>query len=162
MEPITITLAIIFGIAAAVAVVALWHKILDWAEKSLFPWLEEHFPSILPYVRDAFFFIDDKVMVHIRNAVRKAWEKLRTILLKMVTWIHRKTSWAWVRTTTSWIIKKLTPKPEVTKVTTEEEVNWDELPPDVREEFLRKGKPEYEVNVTELRDKEIQEMELST
>ena len=160
MEPITITLAIIFGIAAALAVVALWHKILDWAKESLFPWLEKHFPSISQDVRDAFSKIDKYVMVPIRNAVKKAWEKLRSILLKMVTWIHRKTSWAWVRTTTSWIIEKLTPKPQVKKVIAEEEVNWDELPPDLREEVLRKGKTEYEVNVTELRDKEIQEMVL--
>jgi len=153
MDPVT--LAVIFiGISFVVAV-ALWHKILDWAEESLFPWLKKHFPSILPSVKEAFWFIDDKVMTPIRDAVKKAWKKLRDRLLKMVTKIHRKTSWEWVRTTTSWIIVKLTPKPEVTKVTTESSVNWDELPSDVREEFLRKGKTDYDLNVTELRDKEM-------
>ncbi|NEP77867.1 MAG: hypothetical protein F6K17_35000 [Okeania sp. SIO3C4] len=56
----------------------------------------------------------------------------------------------------SWIIKVLKSGNKVPKkVVVEEEVvvSWDELPPDIRAEFLRHEKSQIETNVTKSHDR---------
>ncbi len=155
----------VFGLAIALisAAAALWNKILNWAENSLMPWLEKNMSFIVDKVKDAFIWLDKNVMVPIRHAVKKAWETLRNFLLKTLTTFKQKTlnDWTeWVRETTSWIIEKLTPETPVKKITETKDVFWDDLPPDIREAIIRKRQREYEMNVTDLRDKEVLEMDM--
>lgn len=148
--------------AAFIAIIALWHKILDWAHSSLFPWLEKNLPTILGTVKDAFTWVDNKVAVPIRRLVKSAWNKLRSYLLKMVTQFERKTQSTWIKRVTSWIIAVLdSPKPTVKKVETVEEVNWDELPPDVKEAWLKNNQSSRELNVTEARDQELEALSMT-
>jgi len=158
-------LAAIFGLVViAIGVLAaLWNKVLNWSQNSLMPWLEKEMSFIADKVNDAFIWLDKNVIIPIRNAVKKAWETLRNFLLKMLTTFEQKTlnEWTeWVRKTTFWVIEKLTPETLVKKVVETEKVNWDELPPDIRETIIRRRQSEYEINVTELRDKEISEMDM--
>lgn len=158
-DPITVGLiiAVIGAIAAAVALI-FWHKILGWAENSLFPWLKKNIPSIEDQIRWAFAKVDN-VATPIRLAVKEAWSKLRKYLLKQTIVLKRQSSSKWIVRVTSWMVKRLESGETVpVKQETEETKSWDELPEDVREAFLRQEKENAELNVTDTRDRELQEM----
>lgn len=150
-----------FGLTAGAAVL-VWHKILNWAENSIFPWFEKHLPTIAPYVRKAFSKIDD-VAANLRLQTREAWKKVTQYLLKQVVVINRKTDDTWVGQVTSWVIENsnYNDKPVVKQVTTEQNVPWDELPGDVRQKFLTQGEKSFEKDITQIRDKEMAEMAMS-
>ena len=155
--PIPLFIWVIAGALGVSATFALifWDQILGWAEDSLFPWIKNNIPSIESAVRKAFSALDNQA-VYNRNIIRKAWKKLRKFLLKQVVKLERKSSNKWIRRVTSWVIKVLESGEKVpVKVETEEKVNWDELPEDVRKEFLSKGKSESEIDVTKNRDDEM-------
>lgn len=157
-EPVfLITIGSILGLGAiATFLVIFWHQILDWCQNSVFPWIKANIPWIESQVREAFNAVD-KVIVPIRNGIRQAWKNLRDYLLKQVQELERESSGKWILRTTSWIIKVLKSDKKVpVKVETEEEVDWEELPPDIRAEFLRHDKSYAEINVTEIRDKELE------
>ena len=159
MDPLLIgAIGAALGLVSAVAVVMFWKQILKWAEDSLFPWIQTNIPSIESAVREAFSAVDNKV-VAIRNIIGQAWRKLREYLLKQVITFQRQSSGEWVMQATSWVIKNLESGDKVpVKITVEEEKDWDELPPDVRAEWLKRQKSEAQINLTEHRDREIMEM----
>jgi hypothetical protein len=156
-DPITVFIIGILAITAAGALI-FWQKILNWAENSLYPWLKSNFPSIEDQVRLAFANVD-KAAVPIRFAVKEAWSKLREYLLKQTIELERNSSSEWIKRVTFWVVKRLeSGKTAPAKVVTEEIVSPDELSPDVREAWLRHQKTKAELNVTEMRDKELMEM----
>lgn len=77
---------ILWGIAAAAtwltasAVVALWVRVLRWAEESVLPWLESRFPHLAQDLRLAFVDIHN-FSVDKLDEVRKAWRRVREVLL---------------------------------------------------------------------------------
>lgn len=143
----------IIGLAVA-AVIALWKMILNWATDSLFPWIKRNLPEYIEIVREAFTQLDD-VISPIRRGIKIAWQRLRQRLLKMATHLERKSSSVWVSKTTSWVIKALESK-QIVKVETEVEVDWDDLPADIREDYIRMNKKSADINVTETRDKQLE------
>lgn len=151
-------IVVVFVIAATVAVV-VWEKIVAWMQNSLFPWVEQNLPvKVVELVKQAFAAID-QVAVRIRNAVKQAWETLRRLLLKVVIQWEKQTSTKWVKRWTGWMIIRLKSGEIAPVKRTEEEVlNWSELPPDVRESSLRFDKNSYELDFTEIRDREIAEL----
>ena len=54
-DALRVALALV-GVAVT-AIVTLWLKIVDWAQASLFPWLEKNLPSILSNVKLAFTLV---------------------------------------------------------------------------------------------------------
>ncbi|NEP73053.1 MAG: hypothetical protein F6K25_13965 [Okeania sp. SIO2G4] len=159
-EPFLIGIAIALGLGAlgATLVIIFWKQILKWAEESLFPWIKTNIPSIENQVRKAFSAVDN-VVVTTRNIIRKAWKKLREYLLKQVIKLERKSSGEWIKQVTSWTIKILESGKKVPiKTEIEEVVDWEDLPQDVREEWLKQEKSKAEIDVTEYRDREIMEM----
>ncbi|MEM9924822.1 MAG: hypothetical protein AAF915_13885 [Cyanobacteria bacterium P01_D01_bin.50] len=154
--------ALSLTVAVVGVIITVWHKILEWAQTSLFPWLKENLPHIVEQVKDAFIWIDNEVAVPIRQIVKKAWEKLRNYLLQTVTEFERRTESIWVRRITSFVIQRLEQaQPKVKKVVIEEDVNWDELPPDVKKFWIRDGRQNLELDVTQIRDKEIEELKFT-
>lgn len=148
----------ILTLATAATVVVFWHKILQWAEDSLFPWIDSNIPSLKDLVRLAFSSVDKGVVL-----VRNAWNKLREYLIKQVIKIERNTQRQWVRKATSIIVKKLESGRTVpVKVETEEVLDWDELPEDLRQDFLCGTRKNLELDVIQIREKELQDMEMST
>jgi hypothetical protein len=132
-----------------------WHKILDWAEASLFPWVERQFPLLLDTVKNAFVFLD-KFTSPTRLAIKKSWEKLREYLLKQVIQIEKDSSNQWVKKVTSWVAQILdNGQIAPVRVETEEYIPYEELPQDVREAWIRRQERIAEFNVTELRDQEF-------
>ncbi|NEP77866.1 MAG: hypothetical protein F6K17_16165 [Okeania sp. SIO3C4] len=159
-EPFLAALAVVLvlGVVALAVVATFWKQILKWAEDSLFRWIKTNIPWIESEVREAFSALDNFI-VTTRNLIRKAWEKLREYLLKQVTTFERQLSGEWEKEVTSWIIKVLESGEKVpVKIVVKEVVPWDELPPDVRAEWLKREKSEVEIDVTEYRDREIMEM----
>lgn len=160
MDPISVILGIL-AITAGTAII-FWQEILGWAEESLFPWIKSNFPFMEDQVRLAFSEVD-KIATPIRLAVKEAWAKLREFLLKETVELERKSSSEWIKRVTSWVVKVLeSGRKTPAKVVTEEIVNWDHVPQDVREAFLRLEQDETEFNVTEMRDRELAEMEMTT
>ncbi|MGD1703927.1 hypothetical protein [Dapis sp. BLCC M229] len=160
-EPFLVAITVVLGLTAA-AVVIFWKQILIWAQDSLFPWINKNIPSIESEVREA-FATADRFFGNIRNIIRQAWKKLRKYLLKQVVKFARQSSDKWIVQVTSWVIKnpenlESKESKKATKIVTEEEVDWDELPPDVRADFLRRDKSDVEIDVTEYRDRQIMEM----
>lgn len=158
--PEPITMAILAGILFVTVGVAIafWPQILDWAEQSLFPWLKRNLPSMVETVRYAFYAFD-KVAVAVRTVVKQAWKQLREYLLMQVIEFERISSKQWTKRVTSWVRKVIeTGQAAAIKHEIEEVVEYDQLPADVREAYLRRGEMKIQVNITELRDKEVQEM----
>ncbi|MBD2515072.1 hypothetical protein H6G93_08625 [Nostoc sp. FACHB-973] len=158
-DPITVGIIIAaIGAIGAAAALIFWRKILAWAEDSLFPWINKNIPSIEDQVRLAFAMVD-KVATPIRLAVKEAWSELRKYLLKQTIELERESSSKWTKRVTSWVVKRLeSGEVAPVKVVTEEVVSPDELPPEVREAWLRHKQNKAEFNVTETRDKEVMEM----
>lgn len=164
VDPISLILFGIFGIATIV-VLTFWNQILSWASDALFPWLDKYMPSVAGEVRLAFDALD-KLITPIRREVKRAWQSLRNYLLKQVIEFSRKksvaNSYEWVKKTTMWLIKVLDSGERTTvKVETTSTVPWEEVPDDVRAEFLRQNKQKTSVDVTEVRDREMEQMEVA-
>lgn len=154
-----VVIALIASILTVGTGVALtfWHKILDWAETSLFPFLEQRYPVILDSVKNAFVTVD-KITAPTRLAIQKSWEKLREYLLKQVIHLEKTAPNQWIKRVTSWLIQILENGQEVPlKVETEEFLTQDELPDDVREAWIRRQEETVDFNITELRDQEFRE-----
>jgi hypothetical protein len=151
----------LIGVAVA-AVIALWHKILDWAQDSLFPWIEKNLPSILSTIKDAFEWVDNNVIVPTRRLVKGAWKSLRKTLLKMVIQLERRDASKWERRITSFVVEALTPQsPVVKKVETVEEVDWDDLPDDVRSAWMKNEQQSHDMDVTAIREQQLETLEMT-
>ncbi|GAA0466045.1 hypothetical protein Ade02nite_47120 [Paractinoplanes deccanensis] len=154
MDPFTLVLLGTLLVSAATAAL-MWPKILAWAENSLFPWVARNLPELEPVVRAAFSVLD-KGVVALRNAARQAWHELRRTLLKQVAEFVRQFDGRWVVEVTSWIANRPDrQRSRVTKVVTQQEVSFEELPPAVRQEYLRNNQKNHAIDVTDLRDKEF-------
>jgi hypothetical protein len=136
--------------AAAAVVFAFWHKVLAWAEESFFPWVKRNIPEMLELTRNAFAWVDEHVAVPIRRAVKTAWALLRRQLLKMTITFEKRSDSQWSKRTTTWVIEKLGDK-SVKKTVSEEELLWDDLPSDIREQWIRTNENK-EIDFTDARD----------
>ena len=162
-----VLLAVLFVGSVGVAL-TFWNEILKWATNTLFPWIKEYLPELEPYVRNAFAVVD-KVVTPIRNKIKalkklteikEAWKILREYLLKLLVQFEQNTQNEWVKRITYWVIRNIesSNKPEVMRVVTEKIVEIDSLPPDVRQELLKRGTTQ-DVDVTQVRDRELDEAE---
>jgi hypothetical protein len=143
------------GISAAAAF-SFWTTILNWASKSLFPWLQKHLPPLASIARTAFTILDKGVVSGIRQ-IRAAWDQLRLNLVKMFASVEGSPGTnQFIQRITSWL---KTESNQVTKVeTTVSNVPWHELPDEVREQLLRTGNDNYELDVTEKREEELEQV----
>ncbi len=164
MDVFVQVLLIVLFVGAAVALI-FWDQILYWADRALFPWIKENFSSELEYkVRNAFAALD-KVVTPIRNnikalekltEIKEAWKMLRESLLKVLVQFEQKTPIEWVKRITYWAVRNLKSK-QVVRTVGEEIVDVNSLPDDVREEWLKRGNTTQDVDVTQLRDRELDE-----
>ncbi|MBA2664476.1 MAG: hypothetical protein H0U74_19470 [Bradymonadaceae bacterium] len=155
MDPITITIFAGLGLALA-SVVVFWEHIIGWAQESLFPWCDQHLPTIAPLVREAFVVLNNAVMA-VRKAAVQAWRKLRPRLLKMVENFER-VAQNYLVTVTSYLREKLA-EDKVEIVETRRTVMLDDLPADVQSSFLR-GEAAREYDITAEQDEQIEQASL--
>ena len=105
---------------------------------------------------------DNNVAVPIRQAVKKAWEMLRQHLLKTTIQFDRQTTSKWTKRITSFAIETLTPQsPTIKKIETVEEVDWDDLPNDVRNAWMKNEQQSRTIDVTAIRDQQIETLDMT-
>jgi hypothetical protein len=161
LNPELIKGALLLTAVAIGAVITLWHKILDWAQSSLYPWLQHNIPTIKDAMQDAFIWVDRYVAVPTRLIVKKAWQTLRNHLLRTVAQFERRTQRQWIRRVTSFVIIRIEQaKPVVKKIETEEDVDWDELPPEIKQAWMKNEVRTGELDVTQIRDQELAALSL--
>lgn len=156
--------AVVAGVLAVLslatsALLVLWEKVTDWASESFFPFVEKHLPSIIEHVKNAFTWID-KQAVNIRRLIKAAWNKVRQYLLKMAIYFEKQSSNKWVRKTTSYVIKNLQAK-QVVKREEEEDITWDDLPPEIRKSFMKAKENNFEIDYTALKDENSDSLEMT-
>ena len=142
----------LFGVALSAALLAFWTEILSFVKKHITPWLHQHFPELAHHVDSALASID-KLMVEARRRVKAAWESLRRKLLKVLVSYERQTS-GWQRRAVSWCVRKLEDREQIVKRTEVEEVPYDDVPDDIRAEWI-KGQGQTEEDITAKRDQEL-------
>jgi hypothetical protein len=158
VDPITVTLTLFGLVLGTAATTSMWNQILQWAESNLFPWIEQNLPMLTDTARMAFSIIDDH-QVAIRRAIKAAWTELRRYLLKQTVELVKQSSSKWIREVTSWVIENLEqPQPVVKKVCTVEEISWYDLPDDVRQSAIRYQKTTLSENVTQQRDRLLEDI----
>ena len=146
-------LAAALGVVSIAAAFSLWSRIRGWAEESLFPWFEKHLPRLAPHVRAAFAAVDNVVIA----ARRLAWHRLREHLLHQVLKLERRSASVWMRLVTSWVAAVLRSGQTVpVQIVAEGACSWDELPAEVRSEWLRRGRNCQEHDIVELREQELE------
>ena len=146
-------LVLALGIVSVAAAFSLWSRIRSWCEEALFPWFEKHLPRIAPHVRTAFAVVDNVVVA----ARRLAWHCLREHLLHQVLKLERRSASVWMRQVTSWVTAVLqTGQTVPVRIVAEGACSWDELPYEVRAEWLRRGRNTQEHDIVELREKELE------
>lgn len=155
---ITVLLEALLVITAAVAL-AYWEKICAWFADHANPWLKKNVHRLQPHILKAFQFLDSEVATPVRRAVIKAWQKVRPYLLKAVVQFEQNARGNWVRRITSYLRAKLSEDASVTKRVEEVEMDWSELPEEVRERILETKKAR-KIDYVKLRDQEL-EMEVT-
>ncbi|MFC7529762.1 hypothetical protein [Actinoplanes sp. GCM10030250] len=138
---------------ASAAVIVFWEQVLGWAEKVITPWFEDHLPSLVPYLRNAYVGID-KAVVGVRRAAKKAWQEVRRVLLKQFVEYAQQPDGSWLVRLVSWLIGPDESR-RTTKITSEQSVPYHDLPDAVRAEILKRGKTSHQVDLTELRDAQV-------
>lgn len=156
--PIELFLMLLTGVlfVGGSVAIALWDKVLGWAEEHLTPWVAEHAPHLSKYLADGYVVLD-RAAVKIRRAVRKAWVELRKELLKQFVDYTRQLDGTWKVVITSWLMVK--DQNIMKKITSEKTVAYDELPDEIREEFLRRQQQNQQIDVTKLRDAQVLNVE---
>jgi hypothetical protein len=153
-------LLIVLFIGSAVVALTFWNEIIFWVRNTLLPWIRKNLPGLENYVADAFVALD-KVVVPIRNkfkvfhGVKEAWRTFRKYFLEILVQFQQKTPYEWVKQIIYWTICNLDSK-EVLKTVQEQTVSSDSLPDSVRQEWLKQTKTTQDINVTQLRDRELE------
>ncbi len=146
-------IAAAFGMASIAAAASLWACIRGWCENSLCPWFEKNLPHVAPFVRTAFAAVDSLVVA----AQRLAWTRLREHLLYQVLHLERTSASLWMRRVTSWALKAVgTGQAAPVQIVAEGECSWNELPAEVRSEWLRRGRHAQEQDIVQLREQELE------
>ena len=152
MPFLQILIAVLF--VGGAAAITFWNKILEWVRKSMLPWMDKNLHWLKEDIAEAFSKLD-KVIA----PIRRAWQHIRKYILKILVQFAENTENEWIKRISYWVIGSHSSKEQVTRVVTEEEVEFDDLPHDVREQLIRKGHID-DIDVTQMRDKEL-EMSMS-
>lgn len=156
--------AIVAGVITSIVVasIALWKRLMQWGHRSLLPWVKRRVPKFLPFAEDAFLVLD-KAIGFTKELVRRvveAWQALRTRLLKQEIKVKRVDSGTYVRQVVNWTHEPNEEKTVLREIV-EETISIDDLPFEISQEqrkaLLRADS--YELNMTEIRDKEVLEYE---
>ncbi|MDZ4751056.1 MAG: hypothetical protein SGI87_05525 [Flavobacteriales bacterium] len=148
----------LIGLAAA-TIFILWRVTLKWAHNSLIPWIRiKNLPKLGQIVEDALVFFD-KARSVASDFVRRAWEawnKFRVLLVKQVMRFNKKQgTMQIVSSVENWVRE-----PQDTNVIShqivEADVEWNDLPPDIRIAIIENG--QHEVDVVTAREAEFAEM----
>ena len=152
VEPITVGI-LIFGVLISGAVVYFWEQILIFIQNHILPWIETNFPEYKEIALEALMKVDNAISA-LKRKVKAAWAQLREYLLKVLV-SYEKTADGWVKEVISWCVVKLREEEKIVKRTEKVVANHEEIPDEVREQFLRRRTKKMDQDVTEQRDQEL-------
>ncbi|HUD46589.1 MAG TPA: hypothetical protein VMR33_07150 [Candidatus Baltobacteraceae bacterium] len=132
MEPITITIAIIGSILVA----SCWPYIVDFFSTKIIPWLRERVSTTLADILAEALVFADKGITPVRRTVKNIWKYFQQTLLGMKMEV-RKTSATTATAKTTTIVRDENGK--LVQSTITEELSWDQLPREIREEMTRQN-----------------------
>lgn len=101
---LVVGLVTLIGAAALV----LWQQVLDWTEKQLSPWVEQHLPLLKPYLASA-LVAADRLAVALRRPFIEAWQKLRPYVLQITVDFEQAEHHRWLVKITSYLQAHLGP-----------------------------------------------------
>lgn len=154
----------IFGVAATAiqAVLSFWKIIVGWAQGALSPWIKENLnPKFHELVEDALVVID-RVKSPLKRLAKNAWTTLRKFLARSIITFEEKVfdgKIQWVKHWSTEMYNMVNPaKPKKVVIVTEEAINFEDLPKEVREAALRHGEQAKSLDFLAVRDREMEEM----
>jgi hypothetical protein len=156
MAPLVLILASLIGGALVAVAVYFWPQIMTWAREHLLPWIDRNIPELAQAVRLAFQDLD-KVAVELRRAVRSAWRRLRAVLLSETATFVKLVSGEWAVRITSYLRNVEQADKPVVKVVTEQHLNWEDLPADIRAEAMSNGLHGKSIDILKARDRLLTE-----
>jgi hypothetical protein len=133
-------------------VLYFWPQIMGWARETVLPWVDRNFPEIADSVRLAFQDLD-QVAVRLRRAVRTAWQRLRQTLFGQTAEFIERHGGRWTVQITSYLRNKAGGDKPVIRLVTEQLVDWDELPEDIRRQAIMTGASGMSVDIVTARDR---------
>jgi len=111
---------------------------MSWTREHLLPWVDENVPVLAQAVRLAFHDLD-MIAVELRRAVRSAWRSLRGILVSETATFVEQAAGEWTLQITSFVRDTAVSERPAVKIVTEQRLNWEDLPPDVRTQAISQG-----------------------
>jgi hypothetical protein len=137
--PIPVALWILGGIASAALVTAFiyyWPTILDWARKTVVPFLRDIHPD-LAHLAEELLVATNKIVGAVRRTAKALWKKLLSTLISVVTSYTQKDASTFLRKTE--VITTSSQAGKVRKRVEEEEISIDDLPEELQAELIRRG-----------------------
>lgn len=129
-----------FWIAAAVIVALVnkfWEDILGWASTTLANVVGEVLGSLARDLLLDVLEVADRVVVGARRAVSQLWRSVKATVLQAAISLEKVTNSRFLKRLTAYLAKDLSGEKRFVRVVQEEEVAWDDLPENVRGEFIR-------------------------
>ena len=145
----------LIAVGSSAAAVVFWNKVIKWATEHVFPWVDSRLPALSETVRVAFATID-KIAAPAYKVIRDAWQELRERLVRLVVVFERAVDGNWARDISSYFVTPEEPD-RVQRVRDVQYVDWSEIPKEVRAAWVQRQQGRYEIDVTELRDAEMDE-----
>jgi hypothetical protein len=156
MAPLVVILAGVIGAALAGVAVYLWPTIMGWSREHLLPWVDRNIPELAEAVRLAFQNLD-RISVDLRRAVRSAWRRLRRVLLSETAKFVEVVNGGWAVQITSYLRNLEQGEKPVVRVITEQRLDWEELPEEIRAQALSHGLRDSSLDVVQVRDQLLSE-----
>jgi hypothetical protein len=147
----------IFHLVREVAL-TIWNQVLLWTHSNFLSWIRKYrIPIPEEWVNLAFTSVS-RIKSEIVSLVKQAWQEVNKFLLGMVVEFEKiPSSTAWKKRTTSQVVKEVQAnRPVVVRTDIEEEIDWDTLPQEVRENWFKSSVSNYEVDFIETREKELE------
>jgi hypothetical protein len=151
MAPLAPILVGLVGNSLAAVAVFFWPQIMTWAREHLLPWVDRNVPELARSVRLAFQDLD-KIAVELRRAVRTAWRKLRGVLLSETATFVAVANGEWAVRITSYLRNVEQADQPVVKVVTDQQLNWEDLPAEVRAAAMSDGLLGKSIDILKARD----------
>jgi hypothetical protein len=161
MESAAVILIVTILQVTGVVALALWEKLMVWVVESLFVWIKDTLPKLAKFSGDvvklAFTVVTITSTISIQ-AIREAWKTIRPFLFGMIMNFEKEAS-SWIRVIRSKLLKlDASDKPVIVTRESREQIAFEDLPSDVREAVIRGSKENREINIKEIRDRELLEM----
>lgn len=145
----------VFAIAIQLALV-IWNQILEWTYSNFLTWIQKDMIPLLKESVQLAFIAVAKITTEIVDSVKQAWQEVKKFLLDMIVEFENVASF-WKKRSKSIVVKHVEAnRPVFVRREIEEELDWDSLPQEVREAWLKSNQYNYKIDFMETREKELE------